>query len=143
MRTLKFIIVAWLLGMLAIWIREGRGFCAVETLPLVQRQKPFSGEYELQAIIAVLIGIWGVSKLSRQKPSSETQVPNGPKFRSEVLLIPTAIIALAAISQRIAAGRAFSEVIGNPPRATEPAYLAVLCVIVFAVVLAFKFFRSR
>lgn len=143
MRALKIIIAAWLLGMLALWIRGGQGFCITETLPFVHRQQPFSNEYELQAVLALLMGAWGVWMLSRQSPKTNAQASSQGRFRSEVILVPLAILALAAISQRITAGRTFTDVIGNPPRATEHAYLAVLAVVVFGIVLAFKFSKNR
>jgi hypothetical protein len=143
MRALKIIIAAWLLGMLALWIRGGQGFCITETLPFVHRQQPFSNEYELQAVLAVLMGVWGVWMLSRQSPKTTVPASGQGRFRSEIILVPLGIIALAAISQRITAGRTFSDVIGNPPRSTEHAYLAVLAVVVFGIVLAFKFSKNR
>ncbi len=141
MRAARMVVVIGLLGLLALWIRGGRGFCVLDALPFVQRGEPFSREYEGQALAAMLIGAWGCWMLSR-KP----RVPRPPtevrRFRGELILVPAAIIALALTSRRVTAALGFDDVVGRSPRLLEHIYLSVLCVVVYAVVLIAKWFRN-
>lgn len=140
MRVVRVVIVAWLLCMLALWIRGGRGFCVLDALPLVQRGEPFSREYEGQALAALLIGAWGCWMLSRKHPVQRP--PERRRFRSGILMVPAAIIALALITPRVRPALSFDDAVGHTPKLLEHTYLAVLCVVVYAVVLAVKWFRN-
>ena len=63
------------------------------------------------------------------------------RFRAEIILVPAALVAMALITRRVRPAPSFGDVIGRDPRQLEHTYLAMLCVIVFAVVLAMRWFR--
>ncbi len=138
MRTLRIVVGIWLLCMLALWIRDGRGFCVLDALPFVERNESFSSDYEWLALAALGIGLWGCLTLARRMRGRRNR--QGSRFRSEIILVPAAIIAMALITMRVTPALSFVEVIGHSPRQLEHVYLAVLCVGVFAVVLAMKWF---
>lgn len=142
MRALKIILLFWLLGMLAMWIRDGRGFCVAETLPFVERQQHFSRTYELQALIAIVIGAWGVWMLSRRSHKATSQTGGPGRFRSAIIFVPLLIIAIAGISQRIRPGVRVDDLVG-PNWTMQNVYLAVLCIVIYGIVLAFKFFGNQ
>jgi hypothetical protein len=132
-----------------MWIRGGRGFCALDTLPFVERLETFSRDYDWLALAAVLIGLWGYLMLPRRPDGqrqeaqpSQGSSPSRPRFRTDLILIPAAIIALALIAQRLKFAVSFADTVGNSPKLVEHIYLAVLCVIVFAVLLVLKWIRN-
>ena len=145
MRAAKVILVIWLLCELALWIRGEQGFSVIDALPFAQRPKSFSPDYEWLALGALLIGLWGYAMMRRRKPDQQAQqVPTGrPQLRTSVFLVPLSIIGLAALSRRFHSTLRFSELVGDPARLTEHRYLAVLCVVVFASVLAIAALRNR
>jgi hypothetical protein len=159
MRAAKAIITIWLLCLLAVWIRGGRGFCILETLPFVERQEILSHDYEWPALGAVLIGLWGYLMLAHRQDSQhrEIQEPQSPQesqppprsspshreFRSSVLLIPATIIALALITPRLKLATNFVDTVGRSPKVMEHTYLALLCVAVFTGVLVIKWILKR
>ncbi len=139
MRSLKIVFGFFLLGALALWIRDGRGFCVLEALPYVERTERLSSDYEMLAVAALMIGGWGCIMLARRKPPEPT--PPRPGFRSEVILVPAFIVALAVIAKQVTPAVSFADVAGHTPRILDHIYLAVLCTAVYAVVLAMKWFR--
>jgi hypothetical protein len=132
-----------------MWIRGGRGFCALDTLPFVERHENLSRDYDWLALAAVLIGLWGYLMLPRHRdgdrrepqPSPDSS-PSRPRFRSNLIFVPVAIIALALIAQHLRLAMSFGDVVGYSPKLVEHIYLAVLCVIVFAVLLVLKWIRN-
>jgi hypothetical protein len=165
MRAARVIVMLWLLWLLAMWIREGRDFCVLETLPFVERQQTLSHDYESLALAAVLIGLWGCLMLAHrqnsqrreiqepqeaQEPPKSEKLPNPqqsspprPEFRSSVLLVPTTIITLALITPRLKLAASFADTVGRSPKVMEHTYLALLCVAVFAAVLVIKWMLRR
>lgn len=139
MRALKIGFAFFLLGTLALWIRDGRGFCVLDALPYVERSDRLSGDYDVLAIAAVAIGAWGCFMIARRRPP-ETPPPR-PGFRREIILIPVGIFVLAAIAQRVTPAVTFAEVTGPSPKHLDHVYLAVLCTAIYAVVLAMLWFR--
>jgi len=111
MRAVKTVIAIWLLCALAIWIRDGRGFCVLDALPFVERQESFSPDYEWLVLAALMIGMWGYLMLTRQKGGQQGQ--DGKRFRSAILLVPATIIGLALLTQRVTPALSFAEVVGD------------------------------
>lgn|GEM_PF-3363295 len=140
MRAAKTVIMIWIFCELMLWIRDGRGFCILEALPFVERQDTLSPDYDWFALAALSIGLWGYLMLI-SKPRRKQQ-PSSTRFRTSILLVPATIIALALISQRITPSLRFAEVVASSNKPLDHAYLAVLSVLVFAVLLAIRRFRD-
>lgn len=139
MRLVKIIIFSWLLLELGLWIRGGRGFCVLDALPFVQRTESFSPQYDWLALAALLIGLWGYCMLPRSAPDpSGAKSPIGPG----ILLAPVAVIVLVLVSQRVQSALPFEDVVGNSAQVLEHRYLALLCLCIFAVLLAIKALRK-
>jgi hypothetical protein len=145
MRAVKIVLVIWLLIELALWIRGGEGFSVIDALPFAQRPQSFPQTYELLASGALLIGLWGYAIMPRAETGQQPQqAPVGKRrFRAGLLLVPLSIIALAALSRRYVSTLHFPDIVGDPARLTEHRHLALLCVVVFAVLLLIKEFRNR
>lgn len=141
MRAAKLVIVIWLLCELAIWIRDGRGFCVLEALPFVERSESFTADYEWFALAALGIGLWGYLMLPRSTDEQKQQ--DGTRFRTSIILVPATIIGLALLSRRLTPAVSFGETVGYSGKLLEHTYLAALCVLVFGVLLAIKRFRNR
>ena len=140
MRAARTVFLIWLLCELAIWIRAGRGFCVLEALPFVERSDSLSPDYDWFALAALLIGLWGYLLLSR-RTGGEQQQKNGTTFRTGIILVPLTVIGLAWVSRHLRPAVGFAELVG-PEKLHEHVYLAALCVLVFAVLLAIKRFRK-
>ena len=141
MRAVRTVILIWLLCGLAMWIRDGREFCVLETLPFVERPDSLAREYEWFALLAILIGLWGYLMLPPTKADDQRQ-QNGRRFRSGIVLVPATIIALALISQRLTPAVSFADAFVHSGRLLEHRYFAALCVVVVAVLLLIKRFRN-
>ncbi len=139
MRAAKIVLVVWLLCELGLWIREGLRFSVLDALPFAQRSQYFSPDYEWLALGALLIGLWGYAMI----PRSAAKQQAGSRLRAEILLVPLTIIGLAALSRRYVSTLHFADIVGDPARLTEDRHLSVLCVCVFATLLAVKVFRNR
>jgi hypothetical protein len=142
MRAAKTVIVIWLLCELALWIRDGRGFCVLEALPFVERQEYFSRDYEWFALAALMIGLWGYLMLPR-KTGDQQQQQDPTQFRSSIVLVPLTIIGLALLSRRLTPAVSFGETVGHSGKLLEHTYLAALGVLVVGALLAIKRFRNR
>lgn len=139
MRAAKIVLVVWLLLELALWIRGGEGFSVIDALPFAQRSESFPQSYEALALWACLIGLWGIAMMPRREAKQQP----GSRFRIGLFLVPLTIIALAALSRRYVSTLHFAEIVGDPGRLLEHRHLALLCVVVFAVVLLIKESRNR
>ncbi|MCB9852828.1 MAG: hypothetical protein H6819_07010 [Phycisphaerales bacterium] len=139
MRALKIGFAFFLLGALALWIRDGRGFCVLDALPYVERSDRLSSDYDILALAAIAIGAWGCFMIARNRPP-ET-LPQKPGFRREVILVPLGLFFVAAIAQRLKPALSFADVTGPSPKHLDHVYLAVLCTAIYAVVLAVLWFR--
>ncbi|MBP7935820.1 MAG: hypothetical protein KA354_14325 [Phycisphaerae bacterium] len=139
MRAAKIVFLIWLLCELGLWVRGGQGFCVMDTLPFVQRPQSLSPHYEWLAAGAILIGLWGFLMLPRpQAAAQQTR-----RFRSELFLVPATIIALALVSERLHTTLSLTDLTGDPNRAIEHRHLAILCLCVYAALLAIKALRNR
>lgn len=141
MRAFQTIVGIWLLSSLAIWIRGGLGFSIFHTLPFVVRPHHLSPHYDLMACIALAIGAWGLWMLAL-RPKSPNPPPSPGRFRGELIVVPATVITLAWITAQVTP-MGFGELIRPSPYPVENAYLAVLAVGVFSVVLASRWLRNK
>lgn len=63
MRLFKIVLVTLLLAAIVNWVRQGRGFTILESLPIVGGHEP--GRYDVAAIIMILIALWGIARTAR------------------------------------------------------------------------------
>jgi hypothetical protein len=140
-RAVWVIVVVWLLCSLALWVRDGRSFSILETLPFVQRSAPLSSTYEWLALAILAAGLWSGLMLTRERPVSTNPVRNKPPVLILVLL-PATIVGLALLTARITPAVRFADVVGHRGDLLAHQYLTVLALLVIGVLLAIKWLRS-
>ncbi len=140
MRAARIVFIAWLLCMAALLVRGGEGFCALDGLPFVERPVAFARDYEWLALAALLIGLWGYFMMPQAQ--SKTSPPPGG-LRTGLLLVPLTILGLALLSRRVRLALRFEQMVDDPGQLLAMRHLAVLCVVVFGILLVIKALRGR
>ena len=64
MKAVKIVLVVLLIAALANWIRDGKSFSLLESLPIIGGYEP--GIYDVGGIVMVLIALWGVDRIRRR-----------------------------------------------------------------------------